>query len=156
MKNKFMERAIFLSKKSVQTNGGPFGAVVSFRGEIIGEGMNRVTIEKDCSLHAEVVAMREAQKKLNNFSLKGATLWSSTEPCPLCTSMVLWSRLDAVFYCNTRNDAKKIDFDDSDIFEELKKKPEDRRIPFRQMTEHHDEALEAFNLWDKKTDKVKY
>ena len=72
MNEKFMKRAIFLSKKSVETNGGPFGAVVSFRDEIIGEGMNRVTVEKDCSLHAEVVAMRAAQKKLNNFSLKSA------------------------------------------------------------------------------------
>ena len=156
MKNKFIERAIFLSKKSVETNGGPFGAVVTKNGEIIGEGMNRVTIDNDCSLHAEVVAMRAAQKKLNTFNLKGCTLWSSTEPCPLCTSMVLWSRLDSVFYCNTRDDAKKIDFDDSEIFEELKKKPGDRKIPFKQMVDLHDKALEAFELWDKKTDKVKY
>jgi len=156
MKNKFIERAIFLSKKSVETNGGPFGAVVTKNGEIVGEGMNRVTIDNDCSLHAEVVAMRAAQKKLNTFNLKGCTLWSSTEPCPLCTSMVLWSRLDSVFYCNTRNDAKKIDFDDSKIFEELKKKPEDRKISFKQMADYHDKALEAFKLWDKKTDKVKY
>ena len=84
MKNKFIERAIFLSKKSVETNGGPFGAVVTKNGEIVGEGMNRVTIDNDCSLHAEVVAMRAAQKKLNTFNLKGCTLWSSTEPCPLC------------------------------------------------------------------------
>ena len=151
-----MERAIFLSKKSVETNGGPFGAVVSFRGEIVGEGMNRVTIENDCSLHAEVVAMRAAQKKLNTFNLKGAVLWSSTEPCPLCTSMVLWARLDSVFYCNTRHDAKKIDFDDSKIFEELKKKPGDRKIPFKQMVEYRDKALESFSAWNKKTDKVKY
>ena len=151
-----MERAIFLSKKSVETNGGPFGAVVSFRDEIVGEGMNRVTIENDCSLHAEVVAMRAAQKKLNTFNLKGAVLWSSTEPCPLCTSMVLWARLDSVFYCNTRHDAKKIDFDDSEIFEELKKKPGDRKIPFKQMVEHRDKALESFSAWNKKTDKVKY
>ena len=156
MNNKFIKRAILLSKQSVETNGGPFGAVVTRQDEIIGEGMNRVTIENDCSLHAEVVAMRSAQKKLNSFSLKGCTLWSSTEPCPLCTSMALWARLDAVFYCNTRNDAKKIDFDDSDIFEELNKNPEDRRIPFKQMSEHHKEALEAFTLWDKKIDKVKY
>ena len=156
MNNKFMERAIFLSKKSVETNGGPFGAVVSFRDEIVGEEMNRVTIENDCSLHAEVVAMRAAQKKLNTFNLKGAVLWSSTEPCPLCTSMVLWARLDSVFYCNTRHDAKKIDFDDSEIFEELKKKPGDRKIPFKQMVEHRDKALESFSAWNKKTDKVKY
>ena len=156
MKNKFIERAIFLSKKSVETNGGPFGAVVTKNGEIVGEGMNRVTIDNDCSLHAEVVAMRAAQKKLNTFNLKGCTLWSSTEPCPLCTSMVLWSRLDSVFYCNTRSDAKKIDFDDSEIFEELKKKPEDRKISFKQIADYHDKALEAFKLWDKKADKVKY
>ena len=76
MNEKFIKRAIFLSKKSVETNGGPFGAIVTCQDEIIGEGMNRVTIENDCSLHAEVVAMRAAQKKLNSFSLKGCTLWS--------------------------------------------------------------------------------
>ena len=151
-----MERAIFLSKQSVETNGGPFGACVTKNGAIVGEGMNRVTIDNDCSLHAEVVAMRAAQKKLNTFNLKGAVLWSSTEPCPLCTSMVLWARLDSVFYCNTRHDAKKIDFDDSEIFEELKKKPGDRKIPFKQMVEHRDKALESFSAWNKKTDKVKY
>ena len=71
MNNKFIKRAILLSKQSVETNGGPFGAIVTRQDEIIGEGMNRVTIENDCSLHAEVVAMRAAQKKLNSFSLKG-------------------------------------------------------------------------------------
>ena len=154
--NKFMERAIFLSKKSVETNGGPFGACVTKNGEIVGEGMNRVTIDNDCSLHAEVVAMKVAQKKLNTFNLKGCILWSSTEPCPLCTSMALWSRLDSVFYCNTRHDAKRIDFDDSEILEELKKKPGDRKIPFKQMVDHRDKALEAFAMWNQKEDKVKY
>ena len=154
MNEKFMKRAIFLSKKSVETNGGPFGAVVSFRDEIIGEGMNRVTVEKDCSLHAEVVAMRAAQKKLNNFSLSGCELYSSCEPCPLCLSGIYWARINKIYYANTREDARKIDFDDSLIYSELKKNIDERKIPMTQMM--RDEALKAFELWDKKTDKVKY
>ena len=62
--------------------------------------------------------------------------------------------LDKLYYANTRNDAQKIDFDDSFIYEELKKNIKERKIPMIQMMRN--EALIAFELWDKKTDKVKY
>jgi len=72
----------------------------------------------------------------------------------LCVYLVYWSHVDNIFYANTREDAKKINFDDSLIYSEILKKNEDRKIPIKQML--RDEALKAFEIWDKKTDKIEY
>ena len=93
-------------------------------------------------------------KQLNNFSLSGCELYSSCEPCPLCLSAIYWARINKIYYANTREDARKIDFDDEFIYSEIKKNIDERKIPMTQMM--RDEALKAFELWDKKTDKVKY
>ena len=154
MKNKFMSRAIELSIESVNNGTGPFGAVVVKNEKIIAEGSNKVTSTNDPTAHGEIVAIRNACKKLNNFSLNGCELYSSCEPCPLCLSAIYWARIDKIYYANTREDAQKIDFDDSLIYSELLKNVKKRKIPMVQMM--RDEALRAFKLWDKKTDKVKY
>ena len=154
MKNRFMSRAIELSIESVKSGGGPFGSVIIKNNEIISEGMNRVTKNNDPTAHGEIVAIRNACKNLNDFSLKGCELYTSCEPCPMCLSAIYWSRIDKIYYANTRDDAKKIDFDDSLIYSELTKKIKERKIPTTQLM--RDEALKAFELWDKKTDKVKY
>jgi len=72
----------------------------------------------------------------------------------MCMSAIYWARIDNVYYANTRDDAKKIDFDDSLIYEQLTKSIKERKIRMIQMMRN--EALKAFELWDKKTDKVKY
>ena len=72
----------------------------------------------------------------------------------MCLSAIYWSHVDKIFYANTREDAKKINFDDSLIYSEISKKKEDRKIPIKQIL--RDEALEAFEIWDKKTDKIEY
>ena len=154
MKNEFMKRAIKLSIKSVNNNGGPFGSVIVKDNKIIAEGSNKVTSTNDPTAHGEIVAIREACKKINNFSLKGCELYSTCEPCPMCLSAIYWARIDKIYYANTREDAKKIDFDDSLIYSEFKKNINERKIPMIQMM--RSEALKAFELWDKKTDKVKY
>ena len=149
-----MKRAIELSIESVKNGGGPFGAVIVKDDKIIAEGSNKVTSSKDPTAHGEIVAIREACKKLNNFSLSGCELYSTCEPCPMCLSAIYWARIDKIYYANTRTDAKKIDFDDSLIYSEFQKSIDKRKIPMMQMM--RDEALKAFELWDKKTDKVKY
>ena len=154
MNNEFMLRAITLSIESIKTGGGPFGSVVVKNGKIISEGFNRVTTTNDPTAHGEIVAIREACKKLNNFNLNGSELYSSCEPCPMCLSAIYWARIDKVYYANTRKDAQKIDFDDSLIYSEFQKNIDKRKIPMIQMMRN--EALKAFELWDKKTDKVKY
>ena len=154
MSSQFMNRAIELSIKSVNSGTGPFGAVIVKDNKIISEGFNIVTLVNDPTSHAEIVAIRNACKSLNNFSLKGSDLYTTCEPCPMCLSAIYWARVDNVYYANTRSDAQKIDFDDSLIFEELKKNIKERKIPMHQMM--RDEALKAFEMWDKKIDKIKY
>ena len=153
-KNKFMLRAIELSIKSANGLGGPFGCVVVKDNKIIAEGSNKVTFSNDPTAHAEIVAIRDACKKLNTFNLSGCDIYASCEPCPMCLSAIYWSHIDNIYYANTRDDAKKINFDDSMIYSEFSKKIEDRRIPIKQML--REEALKAFDIWDKKTDKVEY
>ena len=152
--SKFMERAIELSIQSVKSGGGPFGSVIVKNNKIISEGMNRVTKSNDPTAHGEIVAIRNACKNLGDFSLKGCELYTSCEPCPLCLSAIYWSRIDKVYYANTRNDAQKIDFDDSFIYSEIMKKIEQRKIPVKQQL--RDKALEAFRLWQRTENKVKY
>jgi len=154
MNNKFMMRAIELSIKSVNSGTGPFGAVIVKDNKIISEGFNTVTLHNDPTSHAEIAAIRSACKGLNNFSLKGCDLYTTCEPCPMCLSAIYWARVDKVYYANTRSDAHKIDFSDALIYEELNKNIKERKIPMHQMM--RDEALKAFELWDKKEDKVKY
>ena len=116
--------------------------------------MNRVTVDNDPTSHGEIVAIRNACKKLNTFNLSNCSLYSSCEPCPMCMSAIYWSRIGKVYYANTRDDAKKINFDDSLIYSEIPKKNEDKKIPIKQMMRN--EALKAFDIWDKKTDKIEY
>ena len=153
-KNNFMLRAIELSIKSANGTGGPFGCVIVKDDKIIAEGSNKVTFSNDPTAHAEIVAIRAACKKLNTFNLSGCDLYASCEPCPMCLSAIYWSHVENIFYANTREDAKNINFDDSLIYSEILKKNEDRKIPIKQIL--RDEALKAFEIWDKKTDKIEY
>ena len=149
-----MKKAIGLSVESVNNGGGPFGCIIVKDNKIISEGSNKVTSNNDPTAHGEIVAIRAACKKLDNFNLKGCELYSTCEPCPMCLSAIYWARIDKIYYANTREDAKKIDFDDSLIYSEFSKNIDERKIPMIQIMRN--EALKAFELWDKKTDKVKY
>ncbi len=152
--SQFMLKAIELSIKSAKAKGGPFGCVIVKDNKIIAEGHNQVTVNNDPTAHAEIVAIRNACRKLNNFFLKGCDLYTSCEPCPMCLSAIYWSHVDNIFYANTRTDAANIDFDDSLIYSEIKKDINERKIKMSQM--NREEALEAFKIWQTKEDKIKY
>jgi len=154
MKNKFMQRAIELSIESINSGGGPFGSVIAKDDKIISEGMNRVTVNNDPTAHGEITAIRQACKKLNTFDLNGYELYTNCEPCPMCLSAIYWSHIDKVYYANTRDDAHKIDFLDPIIYTELQKSNEEKKIQMVQMM--RTEGLKAFEIWDKKVDKIKY
>lgn len=150
----FMRRAIRISIENINQNGGPFGAVIVKDGQIVAESGNRVTENLDPTAHAEIMAIRQACEKLKTFDLSGCEIYSSCEPCPMCLSAIYWARLDALYFANTKEDAKRIDFDDSFIYEQIPLSIEKRSIPTSQHL--HEEALEAFRIWEAKTDKVCY
>ena len=153
-KKKFMLKAIELSVSSASTDGGPFGCVIVKDGKIVAEGSNKVTATNDPTAHGEIVAIREACRKLNTFNLLGCELYSSCEPCPMCLSAIYWSHINIVYYANNRDDAKKIDFDDSMIYSEINKEAKDRKIKMHQFMRN--EALEAFKIWNENSEKIKY
>ena len=150
----FMQKAIELSIKNIHNNGGPFGCVIVKNNKIISEGVNGVTQNNDPTAHAEIVAIRNACKKLNTFDLSGCELYTSCEPCPMCLSAIYWSHIDLVYYGNSRENAAEIQFDDKFIYDEMKKDINERKIPLRQILK--DEAIKAFDLWAETENKTKY
>lgn len=153
-KEELMQRAIELSINSVRNGGGPFGAVIAREGEIIAEGSNGVTIYNDPTAHAEVTAIRKACEKLGTFDLKGCEIYTSCEPCPMCLGAIYWAHLDKIYYANNRKDAADIGFDDDFIYQEIEVKPQYRKKPSEILM--REEGLEAFRIWNKKTDKIEY
>ncbi|MDB6021847.1 MAG: Cytidine/deoxycytidylate deaminase family protein [Pedosphaera sp.] len=155
MKKAFMHEAICISIQMMRRNqGGPFGAVVVRNGKIIGKGWNQVTSANDPTAHAEVVAIREACRRLKTFHLEDCELYTSCEPCPMCLSAMYWSRLKKVYYANTRKDAAEIEFDDDFIYREVGLPIVKRALPMKQFM--REEALAAFTEWKHKADKVRY
>jgi guanine deaminase len=155
MNGKFMREAIRLSVRMMRRGqGGPFGAVVVHNGKVVGRGWNQVTSANDPTAHAEVVAIREACKRLKTFQLNNCDLYTSCEPCPMCLSAIYWARFRNVFYGNTRQDAAKIDFDDDFIYREVALPIRKRKLRMRQLL--YREALAAFGEWQRKTDKIPY
>src|ERR1041384_4465497 len=153
MNPKFMRAAIRLSIDMMRCGkGGPFGAVVVKRGKIIGRGCNEVTSSNDPTAHAEIVAIRDACRRLKTFDLDGCELYTSCEPCPMCLSAIYWARIPGIFYGNTRKDAARIAFDDDFIYREVALPIGRRTLLMKQLL--HEEALAAFKEWQQKPDRT--
>lgn len=97
-----MRRAIALAVENVKQGGGPFGAVIARNGEIVAEGVNRVTMQHDPTAHAEVQAIRNACTKLGTFDLSGCDIYSSCEPCPMCLGAIYWAHLSHLYFAGTK------------------------------------------------------
>ncbi|PRX52409.1 nucleoside deaminase [Salegentibacter salegens] len=151
----FLKRAIQLAEEGMDKgNGGPFGAVIVKDGEIIAEANNKVTASNDPTAHAEVVAIRKACEKLQDFQLENCILYTSCEPCPMCLGAIYWARPEKVFYALNREDAAKIGFDDQFIYDEIALKMDNRKIPFENLM--REEGLPVFQKWEAKGDRVDY
>ncbi|MCW5959667.1 MAG: nucleoside deaminase [Pyrinomonadaceae bacterium] len=152
---KFMRRAIELAKKGIDHGaGGPFGAVVVKNGEIIAEGWNEVTSKNDPTAHAEVSAIRKACAALKDFQLRGCTIYTSCEPCPMCLGAIYWARPEKMFYACTREDAAGIGFDDQFIYDEIGRDLEERRIETINLLRI--EGLGVFKMWESMPQKIEY
>lgn len=151
----FMRMAIQLSVQNVlNRKGGPFACVIVKDGEVIASGTNLVTSTNDPTAHAEIVAIRNACKKLESFQLQDCEIYTTCEPCPMCLSAIYWARPKKIYYANSKFDAAKIEFDDKFIYDEIEKSSNSRTIPSEQIL--REEALEAFELWYKLEGKIKY
>ena len=152
---KFMKMAIALSEQNViQSLGGPFGAVIVKDGKLIAKSANKVTTSNDPTAHAEVSAIRKACKKLKTFDLSGCIIYTSCEPCPMCLGAIYWSRIELIYYANTKKDAANIGFDDQFIYDEIDLAMNKRRLPAVQLL--REEAQQAFKQWSASAIKIEY
>lgn len=152
---RFMEQAIALATENVVSGrGGPFGAVIVRGGEVLATGVNHVTDWNDPTAHAEVVAIREACKKLGTFWLKDCEIYTSCEPCPMCLTAIYWAHCRAIYYGNSAADAAKIGFDDSFLYDEVRNPHNLRRIPMHKMLAER--AWESFAAWEANPNKIEY
>ena len=155
MNEAHMKRAVALSLKGIELgHGGPFGAVIVRNGAVVGEGWNEVLHTKDPTAHAEVVAIRNACRKLAAYDLSGCEVYASCEPCPMCLGAIYWARIGRVYYSVNRRDAAGIEFLDEFIYEDLAKPLDERSLP----TVHVpcDGALDAFAAWTRRLGHVTY
>jgi len=152
---KFMEEAIRLAKEGMQANaGGPFGCVIVKDNVIIGRGCNRVIVDKDPTAHAEITAIRDACKNLQDFQLEGCEVYTSCEPCPMCMGAIYWARPAKVYFAASRHDAAAAGFDDSMIYQELSASAEKRKIQMTCIIPAKANSL--FAEWIDKQDKTSY
>jgi guanine deaminase len=153
-RERFLREAIRVAADSVERGGGPFGAVVVKDGEIVARAGNRVAPDNDPTAHAEIVAIREACRKLATFRLDGCEIFASSEPCPMCLGAVYWAHPAAVYYANGRDVARAAGFQDHDMYRELCLPPERRRYQLQRL--EIDGADEPFRRWAAKDDRVEY
>jgi len=150
----YLTHAVEIAVENVGARGGPFGAIVVAADGQVFEGTNRVTATNDPTAHAEVVAIRRACQELGTFSLAGASLYSSCEPCPLCLSAALWSRLGRVYFAADRHDAARVGFDDAAFYDYIQGRGEASLMPVSQIVVPT--SQEPFRSWEELDAKTEY
>ncbi len=151
----FMRQAIELATENVVSGrGGPFGAVIVKGGDAVATGTNLVTSSCDATAHAEITAIRNACKALNAFELRGCTIYSSCEPCPMCLAAIFWARCDGLYFGNTAADASEAGFDDSRFLQQVCTPNEKRDLAGVNLLRA--EALASFAAWREYTERIGY
>jgi guanine deaminase len=119
-----MQLAIDEARKTMNENkGGPFGAaIIDKEGNIISVASNLVLESHDPTAHAEIVAIREASKKLKTHDLSECILYATGYPCPMCLSAIIWANIKEVYYATDLKDAEDIGFRDDYIYNYIKGK----------------------------------
>jgi len=151
----YMRQAIELMRKAgvVDKTGGPFGVVIVRDGEVLAAEGNSVVKDNDPTAHAEVKAIRAACKKVGAPNLKGATLFSSCEPCPMCYAASYWARVNKIYYAAAWPDYADL-FDDANISADIKKPYAKRTVPVEPLLRN--EAQKVWAEFRKLPDRAKY
>ena len=157
--NEYMKIAKDLADENLIANaGGPFGAVVVKDGKIIGKASNHVLKNSDPTAHAEVEAIRDACKNINSHDLSGCELYTTSYPCPMCLSAIIWSNIKKVYYGNTKEDADKIGFRDDFIYDFIfkldKNDIDEKTLKLENLD--REETIKTFNNFENKDDKEIY
>lgn len=154
--NKYMRLALEEGFKNIASGeGGPFGAVIVRDGEVVACVRNKVLRSNDPTMHAEMVAIRQACEKLGSFDLSDCEIYSTCLPCPMCMGAIFWARIPKLYYGASDSDAAAIGFSDKFIYDAI-------RADFQGQSElaiesvDREGCLELFKAWENKQDKEMY
>lgn len=147
----FVKRTIALAMKNVEEGGRPFATVIVRDGEIIAESANQAAQSHDPTAHAEILAIREACKKLGTENLSDCEIYVLASPCPMCLGSLYYCSPKQVIYITTREEYVPFYRDDRQYFElenfyeEFAKPITQRRLPMKQQADA--EALGVYKRW---------
>jgi tRNA(adenine34) deaminase len=105
----FMAKALAQARHALALEEVPIGAVVVVDGKVVGRGCNRSVSHSDPTAHAEILALRQAARRLGNYRLTSATLYCTLEPCSMCAGAFIWARLARLVYAAKDPKAGAID-----------------------------------------------
>jgi guanine deaminase len=144
-----MKLAIDEARRTMNENkGGPFGAaIIDKQGNIISIASNLVLESHDPTAHAEIVAIRNASKKLKTHDLSECILYATGYPCPMCLSAIIWANIKEVYYATDLKDAENIGFRDDYIYNYIKGKNKDI-LKLNQIDREH--AIKLFEEYKEK------
>lgn len=145
----YMQLALDACRTGVDRGQSPFGACIVRDGEVLSCTHNHVRLNTDATAHAEVSAIRDACQHVNNIHLPGATIYSTTEPCPMCFTAIHWARIDRIVYGARIEDAARFGFNELPITNASLKKL--GGAPVQIISDQmRDEAVNLFEYWQKR------
>ena len=147
---RYMRMALDVCRRGVEAGQSPFGAVIVRGDEVLAVEHNRVRQQTDATAHAEVTAIRAACQQVHDIHLPGATIYSTTEPCPMCFTAIHWARIDRIVYGASVEDAKSFGFHELQISNDQMKTI---GVADVEITPHfmRDEALAFFREWQERS-----
>lgn len=141
-----MARAIEISRSEMRARGyRPFAAIIARNGEIVAEGCNDSVESHDPTAHGEVVAIRNATRKLGTDDLSGCEIYTTCEPCSLCVAAIWWAKLDRMYYANTLEDCARLGIGTDELVSEVSLPIAKRKLPTERILAA--EAHAVFDEW---------
>lgn len=146
----YLAEAVTLARRNIEKGGRPFGAVVVKDGEIVGRGVNEMLSSGDPTSHAELNALREAAQNLRSPRLKGAAVYASGQPCPMCLAAMRMAGITEIAYANSNADAEPFGLSTAVIYAELAKPLAEQAMRFRHVPVDDAEAAPLYAAWQER------
>jgi len=118
---RYLGQAVKLARENIPSGGRPFGAVVVKNGNIVAEGVNEFHLSKDMTDHAELLAIRTAARAHGTDILKGATVYASGHPCPMCMAAMRMVGVKQVAFAYSNEDGEPFNLSTAHVYDDLRK-----------------------------------
>ena len=145
--DRFMSEAIALARENVRRGGRPFGAVLVMDGEVIGTGVNGVMETHDPTSHAELIAVRVASHKRQSPVLKGATMYASGHPCPMCLAAMRLAGITDIAYAYSNEDGEPYHLTSAPLYADLRKPFAEQEMTFAYTPVRPEGETDLYDLW---------